>query len=497
MRKHLEHVIRTFPKHHGFKGEYLQQEIFSKYLDPHVVTPQVRRSKAIEKWLKTEQKNLRVNRHLMLFEGNLGWTEYFPLRDRIRSIISRILGPIPSWSSLTADVTNGASTRVRRKPDAAIEKLTGVMHVTPSAVRHWEEYAQDNILAALPIKAVEGSVLFTVPKRSDIDRVACKEPECNMILQRMLGIHMARRLRRVGIDLTDQTNNQKAAAVALQHGLATIDLSSASDSVSRQLVMELLPAPWWSLLDDLRVTHTFIDGTKHELAMFSSMGNGFTFELETIIFYAITRAVCWLSGTKGKILVYGDDIIAPCRVVPRLMRVLSLFGFTVNPKKTHYRGPFRESCGKHYHSSRDVTPFYIRKAVTTIPELINLLNHLLEWDGRGWGFFMNEEPYKFWRKYREYVPRKLWGGIDPMDPSALVTGHRSRKRLVPVTRPVERDDLGAIRLWLLRRDTSSLPLDVDPSREIGFTTRTYVDLGERTSWVPDLIWDSHEGEGAG
>lgn len=520
LKKHLDHVLSTLPNAHGFKGEYLREEIYSKFMDPKLHPPQERRSAAKTKWLKTEQKNIRVNRHLMLFEGNLGWTEYETLKSRIRKIISGILGPVPLWSELDPEVTNGASTRVRRSPSASVDKLTGELHITSSAVKHWEEFARDNILAALPIKTVAGSVFFTVPKKSDIDRVACKEPEANMILQRMLGVHMRNRLRRVGIDLTDQGLNQSLARDALKANLATIDLSSASDSISRQVVMELLPAPWWSVLDDLRVTHTLIDKEWHELAMFSSMGNGFTFELETILFYAITRAVCWLSGIKGKITVYGDDIIAPSAVVPRLQRVFSLFGFSMNPKKTHYKGPFRESCGKHYHSGVDVSPFYIRKAVETVPELILLLNHLLEWDGRGWGFFLNKEPYEFWLKWRKYVPKDLWGGIDPSDPSALVTGDRPRKRLIPVTRDLKRDELGAARLWLLRTQSRATHkvdhfdvtrfcslgrrsrasylrsyctqhaelFSIDPKLEIGFTTQPLISAGERTTWLPDLIW---------
>jgi hypothetical protein len=348
-----------------------------------------------------------------------------------------------------------------------------------------------------PLLQNDASVFFTVPKTSDIDRVACKEPEVNMLLQRSVGNHIRHRLRTFGVDLNDQTKNNKLAQVAVQKGLATIDLSSASDSITRQLVINLLPFEWWSLLDDLRVKHTLIDGTLHELEMFSSMGNGFTFELESLLFYAITRTVCRFSGIKGTISVFGDDIIAPSAIVRRLRRVFFYFGFKMNPKKTHYasRDLFRESCGEHYYNGVSVTPFYIRREVDNLPDLINHLNHLLEWDGRGWGFFINEESYQFWARWIKYVPRSLWGGIDPFDPSALVTGHPPRKRLVPRVRDMRVHPIAGYVHWHMVRLQFGMPswrkpenhVELDPHIEIGFKAEPVISCGARTTWNPGLI----------
>lgn len=494
MEKHLKHVLRTVQSTHGFKGEYLEREIFSKFLDPKLVSPETRRSNAIVKWRKTEVKNARTNRFLLTLDEELGWCHTDRLVKEIRSLISRILGPCV-WDDVLSlsSYTNGASTRVRRSPVAAVNKLTGVGHISSSSVVPWFMATDQNRLACQKMKVQESSVLFTVPKKSDIDRVACKEPEGNMFLQRSAGLFIRERLRKFGLDLRDQTVNQKLARDAYRDGLATVDLSAASDSVTKQLVILLLPFEWWSLLDDLRVKSTLIDGQIHELEMFSSMGNGFTFELESLLFYAITRVVCRLNGFRGRISVYGDDIICPSVAVPRLKRVLSLFGFTMNAKKTAYRGPFRESCGKHYYKGTDVTPFYVRKAVESVPELVNLLNHILEWDGRGWGFFLNREPYLFWLKWRSLVPTPLWGGIDPSDDSALVTGHRPNRRLVLRTRELSFDQEAGLTLWLLQtrhRDRDPFngeTVQVDPSVGIGYRMVPFLSGGERTTWSPDLI----------
>lgn len=488
MRKHLDHVLRTTKNTHGFKGEYLEREIFSKYLDQKLVPAETRRSRAIEKWLKTEVKNARTNQFLLTLEEDLGWIHTDTLVREVRRLIARILGPLAYPEILTfSDYTNGASTRVPRSPVAAVNKLTGTGHISESAIADWFLATDGSRMGDQDMVVQNESVLFTVPKKSDIDRVACKEPEGNMFLQRSVGIAIRHRLKLHGIDLRDQTVNQELARKAYASKLATVDLSAASDSVTRQLVILLLPFEWWSLLDDLRVKSTLIDGVSHELEMFSSMGNGFTFELESLLFYAITRAVLKLSGIRGRVSVYGDDIICPQQAVGRLRRVLALFGFTMNSKKTHASGPFRESCGKHFHRGIDVTPFYIRKAVETVPELINLLNHLLEWDGRGWGFFLNEEPYRFWLKYRSYVPSSLWGGVEPEDPMCLVTGCKPRNRLVPRTRKIGFQQEAGLTLWLLRRRHLNTPVQVDPRRELYYREVANITAGVRTTWTPHLL----------
>jgi hypothetical protein len=346
--------------------------------------------------------------------------------------------------------------------------------------------------------SVMGSVLFTVPKSSTIDRVACKEPEINSFLQRAVGNHIAYRLRRHGIDLSDQTRNQELARTAVRHNLATIDLSSASDSITRGLVYDLLPFEWVSYMDDIRCHYSSVDGETVELQMFSSMGNGFTFELETLIFYALTRAVCELSGVKGRISAYGDDIIAPSRIVPRLVRVFNWYGFTINQKKTHHQGHFRESCGLHVYKGIDVTPFYIRGPVVEMTDLIRLLNRLLEWSGRGWGFITDSSVSEFHRRWSKLVPEALWGGSDPDDITSLVTGHSPRSRFLPKAKDLRKEGLKLmgetydahryVRWHTLRLADDSKELSVDVSRVGRGHIVPQPAWLNRTSWTPYLVF---------
>jgi len=503
----LSHAVDTV-RDEGPKGRYLGEQYLSKYCDSTTTPSDVRRMAAIKKWLATEERNAETNQRLMFADENFGWTTWEVLRAKVRTIVSDILGPMQYPDILMSGMhTNGASTRIGRSVTAAADKFTGKAHGSSSALKHWQESSFGTILEAQCIESRESSSLFTVPKSSDIDRVACKEPEINMFLQRSVGNHIRRNLKRIGIDLNDQSRNRDLARIGVKKHLATIDLSSASDSISRQLVIELLPFEWWSLLDDLRVKETMVDGQIHELEMFSSMGNGFTFELESLLFYAITRAVCWESGVRGTISVYGDDIIAPNRVVPRLKRIFFFFGFLFNSKKSAWTGVFRESCGGHYHNSLDITPFYVKEPIRKLSDLIRVLNQVLEWDARGYGFFTTEAFAAFHHKWSALIPSALWGGQDVSSIDSLVTGHEPRKRILHNKKKVKIVSTLTLLWWLTsgrlasQRFLRGVLLSTDPSDEVRDPlVSDPADIGkpylakqdcwlDRTTWTPYLIYE--------
>lgn len=159
------------------------------------------------------------------------------------------------------------------------------------------------------------------------------------------------------MDLDDQRLNQRLAAKAFKDRLATIDLKNASNSVSTSLVELLLPPDWFAYLDSIRTKWTELEGKGIRLEMFSSMGNGFTFELESLIFWAICRSI-----TPYEVGIYGDDIIVPQDSASEVIGVLEACGFTVNTSKSFLSGCFFESCGKHYFMGVDVTPLYWKES---------------------------------------------------------------------------------------------------------------------------------------
>lgn len=476
----------------GPKGEYLKDEFLSKFCSHDTTPPEVRRAAAIQKWMGVEESNSDTNLRLytsQCTEPDFGWTSFDRFISEVRAIIAKVLGPLDTVTLFQGgNHTNGASTRVKRSPSAALSKHVGEAHVTSSALRHWYTASAGTVLSGQPLKLVKHSVLFTVPKSSEIDRVACKEPEINMYLQRCAGQFIRKRLRRFGVDLNDQTINQRLAKDALRLHLATVDLSSASDSITKQLVQLLLPVEWWSLLDDLRVQSVSIDGTIHYPEMFSSMGNGFTFELESLLFWSMTRVIAKLSGVRGRINVYGDDIICPSKIGPRLARIFSFFGFKVNTKKSNWSGLFRESCGKHYHNGLEITPFYVRGPITSKTDVIRLLNRLLMWDGMALKCITTPEVHAFHMKWRNIIPKSLYGGRDPEMDSVLTTRERPRSRLLRKIRPYPFDQQAGLLLWLTVKETTLIPLSVDPGKDGRFFVAPYQPLSEHVTWDPDLVW---------
>ena len=235
-----------------------------------------------------------------------------------------------------------------------------------------------------------GSVceIACVPKNAKTDRVIAKEPTANGFIQKAYGSYIRKRLKRFGVDLDNQTLNQHAAKCAYERGLATLDLKAASDTVALELVYELLPVDWSNALYSCRSPSALLpDGKEIFLRKFSSMGNGFTFELESLIFWALSSAVLDEFTNRKEVFVYGDDIVVPSEVVPQLVTVLNYCGFQVNMDKSFWDGPFYESCGKHYFEGHEVTPIYQKQTSDNSLELCRLGNRIIRRSARsakGW-----------------------------------------------------------------------------------------------------------------
>lgn len=237
-----------------------------------------------------------------------------------------------------------------------------------------------------PVKVVPGNSILVVPKNYKTDRTIAKEPCMNMYIQKGIGRVIRNRLKSVGVNLDDQTANQRAAREgSLLNSLATIDLSMASDTVAYELVSFLLPNEWWWALEQSRSPVGVLpSGEVIPYQKFSSMGNGYTFELESLIFWAITQQVCCpnVNESDSRVLVYGDDIVVPSDKAAESLRRLWQAGFTPNESKTYIEGPYRESCGKHYYLGCDITPFYVREPVKHLFRLFLVHNNVYRWGER-------------------------------------------------------------------------------------------------------------------
>nr|APG77174.1 hypothetical protein [Shahe levi-like virus 3] len=294
---------------------------------------------------------------------------------QMRRKISSVLGDLPSLDELPCGFGPGTNvgcsknTSVRHKLNSDITTTEGAGRYILTSLSSFHAW----VGLSRP-KLVRGSRWTSVPKTSLTDRGINVEPILNSYIQKGLGSAIRLRLKRVGIDLNDQTANQRLARAGSLRGLlATIDLSMASDTVSYLTVMDLLPSDWFDALDAVRSPICELpDGSYRILEKFSSMGNGATFELESLIFYALLYVVCCVDEERT-ISVYGDDLICPSDCYDRVIDALSLLGFIPNKEKSFGSGPFRESCGKDYWVGTDVRPVFIKDELS-MKEIYRLHN---------------------------------------------------------------------------------------------------------------------------
>jgi len=240
---------------------------------------------------------------------------------------------------------------------------------------------------------VEGNMLSFVPKTSEISRSICTEPLLNMFFQKGIGSVLERLLKeRFKIDLSFQPelNRGLARLGSIDGSFCTIDLSSASDSVSLRLLSDILPPYVLGWLNAARSPRTiFPDGSSEELHMVSSMGNAFTFPLQTLIFASIVESCYRVLGITPQyssagpknFAVFGDDIIVRKDAYAFVVECLTLFGFAVNEDKSFSSGFFRESCGGDYYRGHEIRGVYI-KSLSTRADIYSAINRLIRWSSR-------------------------------------------------------------------------------------------------------------------
>lgn len=226
---------------------------------------------------------------------------------------------------------------------------------------------------------VDGSRITSVPKTALTDRTIAIEPVLNVFIQLGIGQVLSSALKKGwGYDLDSQEKNQDyAMEAALSNLMATLDLSMASDTIALLLCFLLLPPLWLDLLLDLRSPQGTVEGLPHTFDKISSMGNGFTFALETVIFGALVRCAIRRTKSLRKSAVYGDDIIVPITAVPYLKTLLEFSGFQLNMDKSYWDGPFRESCGKDFFHRYDVRPLFLTRKIKGIRDLFYVYNALV------------------------------------------------------------------------------------------------------------------------
>lgn len=340
------------------------------------------------KWKEAERQCCETNLRLEHF-----WSDKTKSPTVVRAIvharkqIQKILGPVPAISELSLSFGPGATTNIPKKDASPSNKMGGGLNCSPglyaskyfaeilAEIPHWLEalgLVPEFGVAMLPKVTLSYPKLAYVPKDAVSFRIVTPEPTLNSFIQLAIGKYMTRLLLRAGIDIRDQTKNQRLARLGSLTGrLATLDLSSASDTLATALIRLLLPEDWFHLLNACRSKRVHYSGLSQPLitSKFSGMGNGFIFPLETLVFWALCHSI------DPSVAAYGDDIIVNTNYVDDVIQVLEFCGFSINRNKSFADPdvPFRESCGADYFNGTDIRPFYQRGPVT--PETLFTLHN--------------------------------------------------------------------------------------------------------------------------
>jgi hypothetical protein len=259
-----------------------------------------------------------------------------------------------------------------------------------------------NILSWDPARRVSSRIarMHTVKKDWKSVRTICMEPNTLQffqqgIMRRMLELVQKSRLSDF-INLSDQSRNKSLAQFGSFTSLIdTIDLSSASDCLSLELVKKIFPPSWLIPMIVTRSHSCLTPGGIKRLEKFAPMGSALCFPTQCILFTCVViMAACihsyelfpytctfedWLASNIINVIdnfmktprydntryqpcaVYGDDICVDQKLTPIVMAILDRLGFIVNRQKSFVGSQvFRESCGGFYLNGDDITPVYFR-----------------------------------------------------------------------------------------------------------------------------------------
>lgn len=362
-----------------------------------------------------EDRCARSNRRFSR-RSSIEKSRFYPLMEDMRRFISAFFRCVPDdaglpTSQLLADGEwldhcawgSGANVGVHGKKTSQARKFTGDWTATRTAVGPfihalWRNtqmvhlilsdggdgpvcYDRDEFTRRVlnKIRITDCNKLDFVPKTAKTSRSIAVEPVVNTFLQKGLDWALRLRLKQFGYDLTDQGANQKLAREGSVSGdYSTIDLSSASDTVSRGVFTYLLPADVRHLLLSVS-SGSYRHPTRVPAGLpfnkVTSMGNGICFPLETLIFAAAVRASMRATRCKDRRhCVYGDDLVVPTECTPVLIPLLRFLGFVPNSAKTFTKGNFRESCGADWYKGLDVRPVEFDRLVMSYSDLMIVHN---------------------------------------------------------------------------------------------------------------------------
>lgn len=359
-----------------------------------------------EKWFATEHRCARINQKILaLVNRRHRGQKLVPFkRDlyRFYEAVHHVLGDNPPLDEIaeaahygpgSTSSVKGANVGYVRKMEAN-ECVPLAVDLAAQALMHdkacWAHLGMDPVYAGNPdaregfirvarewlsASVVSEDTLMFIHKSMTALRSISAQPTCSGMLQ--LGVHSVVEplLERVGVTIRDQSRNQRMARQGSLEALnghkdpiVTLDKTDASSFLAANLITYFFPPAWAKLLNRIRTPRYLapkeLGGGTHDYAMYAGMGNGTTFVVETLVFWAMTYATSSAKSVDeyvatGTYAVYGDDVILRKKHAVRYIALAEYLGFVISEEKSFLDGPFRESCGADYYNGTNVRPAII------------------------------------------------------------------------------------------------------------------------------------------
>lgn len=229
----------------------------------------------------------------------------------------------------------------------------------------WHSHCQKRkLMTPVEIEELQATL---VAKRWNSRRLICPNTGIGGLYTNGLGRVIEDRLRRRGYDIKNLTEVHKklACQASRTNALVTCDQSTASDNITVGLAERLLPIRWFRACVNGRIPRMRVGDNEIHMVTLSTMGIGYTFPLQTLIFLALAHGCLLHFEASGRVVkdrtisCFGDDLIFPKEIYELVGHVFERLGLVINHNKTFASGPFRESCGGDYHNGCDVRPAFL------------------------------------------------------------------------------------------------------------------------------------------
>lgn len=327
----------------------------------------------------------------------------------------------------------------------------------------------------LPIVETRGNMsrVIDVPKTSTSVRLITVEPFLNQFIQGGLRKYLWKLIPGTPlkncVELDRQELNQKLALEgSLTRGWSTIDLSSASDLLSDELVFEIFGRykEFYNLLVSCRTPYAEFGNTRFLHKKFAGMGNATTFPIQSIVYALLCVSAIFdqlgkqpsyrsVEALTSCIRVYGDDIIVRAEYTSVVLEWLSDFGFIVNAGKSFLKGSFRESCGVDAYAGVDVTPVYVKHWPSRTESSSEALSNVVAASNLLW----SKCYYRAATVLQELVESCLKGQLPLVQRDAGALGWTTRQNAYTIEKWSKRYQRFEYRGWVVRSKDQSDPLD--------------------------------------